>query len=209
MSKQDELRRLVTDYRSEVSALARYAHIDGDNQGRVNAVDIAEKRIFSHVAALEMSLENAERVAKERLKQLSALMDDNAALRQLTFTQCNDTPFRALPPMRFDEARAAAGEPVQVLFDKEWRDVKYIGKGEARGHVVECGTWAACSLSYWHVDYMRMKPTTKQLQMFANVYRTSRGVEWGALTTQQKAPIPATDRVQIAFNVPVTLTVAS
>lgn len=112
----------------------------------------------------------------------------------------------------FDEAKARAGEPIQVMYENKWYDgAVYIGRDPKRGQVINCGALMPTpkfALSYWSEDKMRMAPKQPQtVQMFANVYKA--GNEWqGSLVdTYAKALVLSNDRYAVtAF--PVTITVA-
>lgn len=190
----------------------------------VQRVDVAEKRIFSLLDALTKDRDQARAEVSNRGKIIAADKDRIVELeRQIASLQAHmagleryidmrNPPIAA--PQPFDEAKARAGEPIQVLYKNEWCDgAVYVGRDPKRGHVVNCEALRSGSsvLSYWGEDGMRMAPPKLQtVQMFANVYETTRGVTWGALTMmpKQHGSSKSLDRVVIAADVPVTITVA-
>lgn len=216
MAKQTELAQLLKSHRAAV-----YGHIDAANvgatleAGNVAAafaeVNTSEKRIFSLFDKIQGEIDAAKRETEALRSQRDFIQCEVNKLRTVRLKPCVSVAPASIP---FDEARARAGEAIQVLFDKVWRDVKYVGVGE-HGHIVECtGTWATSKLSYWCVDTMRMKPKeTEQLQMFATVYQHGDGPGrslWGDLRIKAdaEARIVPPGRSIIAHNVPVTITVA-
>lgn len=217
MAKQTELAQLLKSHRAAV-----YGHLGVQSRTTAGAplmaaaaeVEKSEKRIFSLFDKMQSEIDAAKRETEALRSQRDFIQCEVNKLRTVRLkpsVPCAPVTPASIP---FDEARARAGEAIQVLFNKVWRDVKYVGVGE-HGHIVECtGTWATSKLSYWRVDTMRMKPKeTEQLQMFATVYQHGEGPGrslWGDLRIKAdaEARIVPPGRSIIAHNVPVTITVA-
>lgn len=236
MAKQTELKRLL----QELEIATRiHEHTNNfsstpDTKARTfQAVDLTEKRIFSLFDKMRCESESHARASSQNLKAASDALDRCGALliECDTFKRAADQaqaslqelakqvmamkePAPTATPEPFDEKRAAAGEPIEVLFNGAWHEVNYVGKGTRHDYVVEClGDGWSSGLSYWAPDTMRMASKTQQVQMFANVFRGALdGRMTGALfDTELDAENLAHNRIKhklIASAVPVTITVA-
>jgi hypothetical protein len=81
----------------------------------------------------------------------------------------------------FDLEAAKRGEPIEVLFDEEWIDAKFCSVSDnfTDSIVVEIPlnirSAKLISPSIWGIANTRMKQTTQDIVMYANVYRLTSG----------------------------------
>jgi hypothetical protein len=211
MTKQTELKNLLQDLHratcEHLLATKNFALVS--ERGRlVKAVDAAEKRVFSFFDALDAKLQNNARayknlqdqrdyLAKELDTALAAVRKAKAELQQSS----QNVPF--------DDKRAYAGDAIEVVDDDgNWHERPYVGCYMQSPYVLNVVFLVDGAPKHVDAPSVRMKSApTKELQMFATVYRAD-GCASGYLSmTTDVMPLIPGAKVLVA-NAPVTITVA-
>jgi hypothetical protein len=201
MTKQTELKTLLQDlYRATFDHLDAWAatRLGASHSTRRadEAVDVAEKRVFSFFDSLNSELAASasaykalqgqrDFIAKERDEAFTTVREVKADLQKLA-QQVTEMYFgQTVPNVPFDATRARAGDAIEVVDDEgNWYERQYVGE-----YVSLIGVPTVVFLvdglpKNVTAPWVRMKPTA--LKMFATVYRTDAGAMRGYLYDEFK-----------------------
>jgi hypothetical protein len=147
MSKQETLRQLINSFKQEPS-------------------DITESRIFSKFASLQKELEVMKRLRSEAVQLVAELTKENAVLR------ASVPPVKPQENKPFDIEAAKRGEPIEYFTGLSWEDCQFIGLRPCGSPVIE---FENVVFTIFGTGNLRMKQTTQDIVMYANVYRLTSG----------------------------------
>lgn len=185
MAKQTELKNLLLELEIATRHRERVNNCETSLDEKARAfheADRAEKRVFSFFDALHTELEESARAYKLIQAQRDFLVQERDKLRgdNQMLKHMLESARPAPVDVPFDAARARAGEPIQykpLQPGNNWADCKFIGMRSTGEVVVEIGP----NMFAHPVEFVRIKPTTQTVQMFANVFKDEHGARAGAL----------------------------